>query len=476
MLAGIGADIVAMACLTVVAALTQGDGGSLVSGVCLALAFSTLPRIVWQFYLFLQTDIYFLAATVLGCIDLHGTSRQWLANRVNRVLGRHDRLVDESTWHPHDRRAARWYGPLMVAGYTAAVVMAVFVAVPLAWHFSAAPSRRCCHRTTRRPPTSGTPPCCSSCRGAHVSLAGYLAWRDRRRDRTADRHDQHHLGASRTMTTPVTPGTSAVRRRRRRRHAAACLDRRPPPTPRPVHRGGSSPASSSRGACSAGPTSFAGHDIELLTVAPELAALISCDRETLTSSATAGGAHPLLSAARTSTGAHGLVDLLNDYVTRLGVERTLVITRVDEADATDAEWLAILLRRAHPHLLRLTITSSDALTATSATPPPATPPSRCDRRRRMAPRRPDDDVDVHECRPALRRQRRHRHRAGSRRRLSKPSTPPSAPAFTTSGRRSWRRPPVRQRGSAPSPTTVSTAAIPTAQASPPSSSPSSRAC
>ena len=78
MLAGIEADIVAMASLTLVAALAQGDDGSLVSGVCLALAFSTLPRIVWQFYFFLQTDIYFLAATVLGCIDLHRTSRQWL--------------------------------------------------------------------------------------------------------------------------------------------------------------------------------------------------------------------------------------------------------------------------------------------------------------------------------------------------------------------------------------------------------------
>ena len=131
---GLGADVVAMACLTIVAAATRGDGDSLVSGVCLALAFSTLPRIVWQFYLFLQTDIYYLAATVLGCIDLHRTSRQWLANRVNRFLGRNDRLVDESTWHPHDRRAARWYGPLMVAGYTAAVVMAVLVAIPLAWH------------------------------------------------------------------------------------------------------------------------------------------------------------------------------------------------------------------------------------------------------------------------------------------------------------------------------------------------------
>ena len=174
-------------CLTVVAAVTRGDGDSLVSGVCLALAFSTLPRIVWQFYLFLQTDIYYLAATVLGCIDLHGTSRQWLANRVNRVLGRHDRLVDESTWHPHDRRAARWYGPLMVAGYTAAVVMAVLVAIPLAWHLFGGAAKALL--------SDGSAPADVWDAGvlfilsaAHVSLAGCLAWRDRRRSRSASVH------------------------------------------------------------------------------------------------------------------------------------------------------------------------------------------------------------------------------------------------------------------------------------------------
>jgi hypothetical protein len=197
MLAGLGADIVAMAGLTVVAALTRGDGGSLVSGVCLALAFSTLPRIVWQFYLFLQTDLYYLAATVLGCIDLHGTSRQWLANRANHVFGRNDRLVDESTWHPQDRRAARWYGPLMVAGYTAAVVMAVFVAVPLAWHLFGGAAKALL--------SDGSAPADVWDAGvlfilsaAHVTLAGCLAWRERRRGRLADRH---HI----TTLEPLAP-------------------------------------------------------------------------------------------------------------------------------------------------------------------------------------------------------------------------------------------------------------------------------
>jgi tetratricopeptide (TPR) repeat protein len=100
------------------------------------------------------------------------------------------------------------------------------------------------------------------------------------------------------------------------------------------------------------------HDIELLAVAPDLAAVVSCDRQTLTSSASPEERTRFYPRARTRRVAHGLVDLINDYVTRLGVERTLVVTRVDEADPTDAEWLAILLRRAHPSLLRVTIASS----------------------------------------------------------------------------------------------------------------------
>ena len=103
------------------------------------------------------------------------------------------------------------------------------------------------------------------------------------------------------------------------------------------------------------------HDIELLTVAPDLADRISSDRETLTSAASPEERTRFYPRARTRRVAHGLVDFLNEYVTRLGAERTLVVTRVDEADATDAEWLAIVLRRAHPRLLRVTVTSSSHL-------------------------------------------------------------------------------------------------------------------
>jgi hypothetical protein len=186
MLAGMAADIVAMAGLTIAAALAR-DSHPLVAGVCLALAFSTLPRIIWQFYLFLQTDIYYLVATLLGCIDLHGTSRQWLANRANRVIGRHDRLLEESAWHPRDRRAARWYGPLMIVGYAAAAAMALLVALPLAWRLFGGAARALISDDSA-PAHLWDAVVLFSLSCAHVTLAGCLAWRDRRNDHSAARH------------------------------------------------------------------------------------------------------------------------------------------------------------------------------------------------------------------------------------------------------------------------------------------------
>lgn len=137
MLAGMLADVVMMAALTVAAAATrQPDGAfSLLGGVCLALAFTTLLRIVWQFYFYLRTDVYYLITTVLGCVDLQTTTRELLRNRMNALLGRTQRLLDESRWHPRDRRVARWYAPLVVVGYSASIAMLVVVFIPLTWRF-----------------------------------------------------------------------------------------------------------------------------------------------------------------------------------------------------------------------------------------------------------------------------------------------------------------------------------------------------
>jgi hypothetical protein len=129
MLAGMLADVLAIACLTLAAWLVPG-----IRGVCLAIAFTSLPRIAWQFYFYLRTDLYFLAVTALRCVDLDTVTRGVLRNAVNRARRRPDR-VDDSGWHPRDRRVARWYAPLHVAGYALSIAMLVVVVAPLAYSF-----------------------------------------------------------------------------------------------------------------------------------------------------------------------------------------------------------------------------------------------------------------------------------------------------------------------------------------------------
>jgi hypothetical protein len=127
-LAGMLADAVIFSTLTLIAVAVRLE--SLTGRVLLALAFATLLRLAWQLYVFLRTDIYFLVVTVLGCVDLHTTAHQMLRNRLNRLLGRRDRLADEANWHPRDRAVARWYSWLMVAGYSFLVLVAVNAMIP----------------------------------------------------------------------------------------------------------------------------------------------------------------------------------------------------------------------------------------------------------------------------------------------------------------------------------------------------------
>lgn len=187
MLAGMIADLLTMSALTLVAALSRADDGSLspVGLVCLALAFTTIPRVVWQFYFFLRTDIYYLITTVLGCVDLQTTSRQLLANCLNRRLGRSDRLVDEITWHPRDRQVASWYAPLLVVGYAASVVMLVLVALPLAWQFFGDAVDRAILGGASSPAEIVDAAGLLVLNGGQVVLAAVLALRERRRRKGA---------------------------------------------------------------------------------------------------------------------------------------------------------------------------------------------------------------------------------------------------------------------------------------------------
>ncbi|MFD7894510.1 hypothetical protein [Streptomyces sp. NPDC059743] len=137
MLAGLGADAVVWAVLTLIAAGTRESDGSFSAPgrVCLALAFSTILRMVWQMYFYLRTDVYYLVTTVLGCTDLHGTSVQVMKNRYHRLRGRTERIVDESAFAPADRKAAQWYSWVMLIGYAVMLTSVVVAGLPTAYRF-----------------------------------------------------------------------------------------------------------------------------------------------------------------------------------------------------------------------------------------------------------------------------------------------------------------------------------------------------
>ncbi|HEY1353995.1 MAG TPA: hypothetical protein VGF67_30660 [Ktedonobacteraceae bacterium] len=132
-LAGMLADLLVVALLTVTAGLSRTAGGTLTAPgqICIAFTLPTLVRFLWQFNLYLRTDVYYVCANLCKCIDLHATTRRYLRNQWFRLRRRPEKMEDTSLWNPRDRQVARWYAPVMVAGYLAATVLGVLALWPL---------------------------------------------------------------------------------------------------------------------------------------------------------------------------------------------------------------------------------------------------------------------------------------------------------------------------------------------------------
>jgi hypothetical protein len=132
-LAGMLLDVVAVCGLGILAHLCRDSTGqlSLAGRLALAMAFPILIRFAYQFILFLQTDVYFVFASLLGCHDLHAATRAVVRNRFWRALGRPERVVEESAWSEQDRRLARWYAPLFAVGIAVLVGVWLLALAPV---------------------------------------------------------------------------------------------------------------------------------------------------------------------------------------------------------------------------------------------------------------------------------------------------------------------------------------------------------
>jgi hypothetical protein len=136
--AGALIDAVGVGVLTVIAAAGKHWGAPpWAVGLALAFALSGVLRIVWQAMFYLETDVYFAINTASRCTDLHGAAAHRLRTRLAR-LRRRDLATGWGTaedWSEHDHAAARWYAPLMVAGYGLSATTLLLVGLPAGWRF-----------------------------------------------------------------------------------------------------------------------------------------------------------------------------------------------------------------------------------------------------------------------------------------------------------------------------------------------------
>ena len=129
-LAGVIADVVLMSALTLIAALLRNRGlPAWCAGACLAIAFTCVLRVIWQFMFYLETDLYFVISHALRCPDLQSATRFYIKTRVRRVLHRAPPQGDAG-WADRDRAIARWYAPLLIIGYGFSLGSLLWAGIP----------------------------------------------------------------------------------------------------------------------------------------------------------------------------------------------------------------------------------------------------------------------------------------------------------------------------------------------------------
>ncbi|WP_033429646.1 tetratricopeptide repeat protein [Saccharothrix syringae] len=97
------------------------------------------------------------------------------------------------------------------------------------------------------------------------------------------------------------------------------------------------------------------HEVEILSVAPELRDLVPASVRTLTSLAVPEERTRFYSRMRTLRIAHGLVEFLRDRLAALGRPRSVVVEDLHAADPTDREFVSVLVRRVDPALLTVVV-------------------------------------------------------------------------------------------------------------------------
>jgi len=96
-----------------------------------ALVLSYWLRILWQSFLFVRTDFYFVIVSLLNCKNLLKDTEDFVRNLARRVAPSL-RFVDQSGIPVAERRVIRLYSVLWVGGRIMAFVVLFSITVPVA--------------------------------------------------------------------------------------------------------------------------------------------------------------------------------------------------------------------------------------------------------------------------------------------------------------------------------------------------------
>jgi hypothetical protein len=133
--AGMVADAIIISGLTLASSALAGHGlPGWLPALCLAVAFTCLLRLIWQVMFYLETDLYYAVSTALRCADLQNATRFRIKTQWRRLL-RRPAPEQAGDWSDRDLAVARWYEPLLLAGYAFSLGSLVWAGIPTLAHF-----------------------------------------------------------------------------------------------------------------------------------------------------------------------------------------------------------------------------------------------------------------------------------------------------------------------------------------------------
>jgi putative peptide zinc metalloprotease protein len=95
-----------------------------------AAMYSYLLRLLWQCFVFVRTDFYYVIATALNCKSLLADTENLLRNRLAR-LRRKALVVDQSAIPPAEMRAVRAYSVVWLVGRVIAFTSLILISLPV---------------------------------------------------------------------------------------------------------------------------------------------------------------------------------------------------------------------------------------------------------------------------------------------------------------------------------------------------------